>query len=149
MANKTLLELARDIGIEKRALENKVYYLKRKGTELGTLIDNVRYFSSDEQEQLKQHFEEKKAQTESSGESTDLVLYLKEEVNSLKIEKSILKQALEKVRDKSEQEASELRQLIAQSNANLNKALEKNERLQLDYEELKQHKGFFARLFGG
>ncbi|MCL2676288.1 MAG: hypothetical protein FWF42_00020 [Streptococcaceae bacterium] len=153
MANKTLLELSREIGIEKRALENKVYYLRRKGTELGTIQDGIRYFSDSEQDQLKSMFIEKQATYQSTYErmnSNDVIQELKDR-------NALLEKQIENYQIKAHEESAKFVELIEQANfnvatanANFNKALEKNEQLQLDYEELEHQKskGFFARLFG-
>ena len=141
----TVLELADELGIKKITLENKLYSLKRKGQELGTLENGKRYFSSDEQALLKSMFDEKQStskvfeSTEKARESTD---YFLKHIETLEKDLQALKES-------TELEKSELRQLLAQSNANLNKALENNKQLQLDYEKEKEKpKGFFARLFG-
>ena len=98
-------------------------------------------------------FIEKQATYQSTLErmnSNDVIQELKDR-NAL-LEKQIINHQI-----KAQEESAKFVELIEQANfnvatanANLNKALEKNEQLQLDYEELEHQKskGFFARLFG-
>lgn len=49
---KTIKELADELGVSKKKVENKLSYLKKKGNILGTVINGIRYLKQEEIEML-------------------------------------------------------------------------------------------------
>lgn len=138
MSDPTIADLSKSLNTKKKTIENTLYRLKKAGTELGYIKDGRKYFTSEDQEILIAALP-KKADTKEQ-ELSEEVAYLKDTIAKLE-------NSLQEERKKAEIERSEMRQLLAQANANLNQALDKNEQLQLEYNQEK-NKGFFARLFG-
>lgn len=138
MSDPTIADLSKSLNTKKKTIENTLYRLKKSGTELGYIKDGRKYFTSEDQEILIAALP-KKSDTKEQ-ELSEQVAYLKDTIAKLE-------DSLQEERKKAEIERSEMRQLLAQANANLNQALDKNEQLQLEYNQEK-NKGFFAKLFG-
>lgn len=138
MSDPTIADLSKSLNTKKKTIENTLYRLKKSGTELGYIKDGRKYFTSEDQEILIAALP-KKSDTKEQ-ELSEQVAYLKDTIAKLESN-------LQEERKKAEIERSEMRQLLAQANANLNQALDKNEQLQLEYNQEK-NKGFFAKLFG-
>ena len=131
MEDKTILELAEELGIEKKTVENKLYALRKSGTSLGTLKGNTRYFSVSEQEQIKSLFTKNKSSNKGSKQV------------GLDSENRYLKERI-----------ATLERLLEQEQILRKTELEENKQLRIDYiaakDELDEenHKSFWKKLFG-
>jgi len=137
MNEKTILEFAKDLGVTKKQVENKLAKLKKEGIFLGTLKGGKRYLNFDEQKHLRELMDEG-VEAPGSKPPKSTFKVPNESVNELKIYIEQNKQY--------EKQIENLTRLLENQQKLTAGILSEKNKLQLELEE-ERSLGFWSRLF--